>query len=55
MMIGPGGFAISIVPLLICCPSFSFIVGVAKESKTTKLGCEKYFLEGHVLSQHRLS
>jgi len=26
----------------ICCPSFSFFVGVAKEY-TTKLGCEKYF------------
>jgi hypothetical protein len=27
----------------ICCPSFSFVAGVAKEY-ITKLGCEKYFL-----------
>ncbi len=30
-------------PSPICCPSFSFIGGVAKEYGT-KLGCEKYFL-----------
>jgi hypothetical protein len=34
-------FAISSPPP-ICCPSFSFMGGVAKEY-TTKLGCEKYF------------
>ncbi len=34
-------FAIS-SPLPICCPSFSFMGGVAKEY-ITKLGCEKYF------------
>jgi hypothetical protein len=34
-------FAISSSPP-ICCPSFSFIAGVAQEY-ITKLGCEKYF------------
>jgi hypothetical protein len=41
-MIGPGGLLL-VVPPPICCPSFSFIAGVAKEY-ITKLGCEKYFL-----------
>jgi hypothetical protein len=47
-MIGPGGLLL-VVPPLICCPSFSFMGGVAKEY-ITKLGCEKYFPEGHILS-----
>jgi hypothetical protein len=37
MMIGPGGLLSPV-----CCPSLSFISGVAKEY-ITKLGCEKYF------------
>jgi len=42
IMIGPGGLLL-VVPPPICCPSFSFIDGVAKEYITT-LECEKYFL-----------
>jgi hypothetical protein len=37
-MIGPGGLLLA----YFCCPTFSFIGGVAKEY-ITKLGCEKYF------------
>jgi hypothetical protein len=36
-------------PPPICCHSFSFIGGIAKEY-ITKLGCEKYFLRDHILS-----
>jgi len=38
----PRWFAISSPPPIFC-PSFSFMVGVAKEY-TTKLGCERFFL-----------
>ncbi len=41
IMIGPGGLLL-VVPRPICCPSFSFIGGIAKEY-ITKLGCENYF------------
>ncbi len=36
-------------PPPICCLSFSFLGGVAKEY-IPKLGCEKYFSQGHILS-----
>jgi hypothetical protein len=36
-------------PSPICCPTFSFIGGIAKEN-ITKLGCQKYFHRGHILS-----
>jgi hypothetical protein len=42
IMVGPGGL-LFVVPQPICCPSFSFMGGVAKEY-IIKLGCEKYFL-----------
>jgi hypothetical protein len=42
-------FALSSPPPICCPSSFSFIGGVAKEY-ITKLGCEKYFPKGHILS-----
>jgi hypothetical protein len=50
-MIGPGGLLFN-SPLPVCCATFSFIGGVAKEY-ITKLGCEKIFAQGHILSTVR--
>jgi hypothetical protein len=47
-MNGPGGLLL-VVPHLFAVLGFSFICGVAKEY-ITKLGCEKYFHHGHMLS-----
>ncbi len=51
IMIGPGGLLFN-SPLPVCCATFSFIGGVAKEY-ITKLGCEKIFAQGHILSTVR--
>jgi hypothetical protein len=48
-MIGPGGLLLVVPHLFICCPSFSFMGGVAKEY-ITKLGCEIYFHYDDIVS-----
>jgi hypothetical protein len=48
-MIGPGGLLL-VVPSRICCPSFSFIGGVAPKEYITKTEMWKIFSQGHKLS-----
>jgi hypothetical protein len=49
-LVGTGSLspAISSPPRLVCCPSFSFMGGVAKKP-VTKLGMLKRFLQDHML------
>jgi hypothetical protein len=51
--IGPGGLLL-VVPPPICCPSVSFMGGVAKEY-VTKLGCENIFSGSHTEQRERCS
>jgi len=51
IMIGPVGFTLRSSPP-VCYPSFTFMGGVAKKY-ITKLGCEKIFSQGHILSSWR--
>jgi hypothetical protein len=48
-MIGPGGLLLVVPHSFAVLVSFSFMGGVAKEY-ITKLGCEKYFSQRHILS-----
>jgi hypothetical protein len=45
-MIGPSGLFNNLPP--ICNPRFNFI-GASENNQLIKLGCEKYFLQGHIL------
>jgi len=48
IIIGPGGLLL-VVPHLFAVPVLVLWVGLPKKY-TTKLGCEKYVVQGHVLS-----
>ncbi len=48
IMIHPGGLLLVVVPPPVCSPHLSFMGEVAKEY-ITKLGCQKYFLHGHIV------
>jgi hypothetical protein len=52
-MIGPGGLLL-VVPQPICCPSFSFMGGVAKEY-ITKLDVKNIFSGSHTEQSERCS